>query len=494
MTVTLQRLIGGAMVLALALAVMLVAPRPAQAHVGGCGPTQQSASDSGVLATVAHAINVYQAVLQIAEGCEPKYADVDAKIERDFVVEGQVGAQRGAGQGGERTFAPCVRGMAAGTFPCDGIDMLSHVSHAELGTTFVNDIWGWTDPEANRDYALVGAIEGTVFVDITNPLRPQVLGILPAHTLDPNREVWRDIKVFDDHAFVVSEATGHGIQVFDLTQLRDWDGTYTTYENTAHYDGHGSAHNININEDTGFAYSVGARASDSDPALGCGTGLHMIDVNDPTAPTFAGCFQTLDYVHDTQCVIYEGPDADHRGRELCFNSTPSAPGQGHTVSIVDVTDKANPVSLSSQPYDAAGYSHQGWLTPDQRFFLHGDELDEFFGEVDTTTTRVWDVSDLDDPQLVDVFTNGATSIDHNVYTHGDRAYASNYTSGLRIFDTSEPADMEEVGFFDIYPENDDPTFEGGTWSNYAEFRRPGVVAVSSIDRGLFILRPRGSVR
>jgi hypothetical protein len=34
------------------------------------------------------------------------------------------------------------------------------------------------------------------------------------------------------------------------------------------------------------------------------------------------------------------------------------------------------------------------------------------------------------------------------------------------------------------------TFEGGTWSNYPYFRQQGVVAVSSIDRGLFILQPR----
>src|SRR5690606_20150628 len=69
---------------------------------------------------------------------------------------------------------------------------------------------------------------------------------------------WRDIKVYENYAFIVSENTNHGLQVFDLTDLRDWDGTFTTYEVAAHYTGHGNAHNININEETGFAYSVGA--------------------------------------------------------------------------------------------------------------------------------------------------------------------------------------------------------------------------------------------
>jgi choice-of-anchor B domain-containing protein len=91
-----------------------------------------------------------------------------------------------------------------------------------------------------------------------------------------------------------------------------------------------------------------------------------------------------------------------------------------------------------------------------------------------------------------VFENDTTSIDHNLYTKGDRVYASNYTTGLRIYDASDPGSgLEELAYFDVYPENDNATFEGGTWSNYPYFRQKNIVAVSSIDRGLFILQPRG---
>jgi choice-of-anchor B domain-containing protein len=416
-----------------------------------------------------------------------KYDDVEVKIERDWETSGT--AQNDGKGRAPSTFAPCVKGMAAGTFPCDGVDMLSHVSHAELGTTFVNDIWGWTDPATKRDYALVGSSEGTVFVDITDAKRPQVLGILPTASSEGGA-FWRDIKVYADHAYVVSEHTDHGMQVFDLTQLRDWDGDYTTYEQTAHYDVFGRAHNIAINEDTGYAYAVGARGGEER----CNFGLHMIDISVARAPTFAGCFDDNGYVHDTQCVVYEGPDTRHLGSEICFNSNAVGPfgvDEGDFVDIVDVTDKDNPVSLARVPYPDSGYSHQGWLTPDQRYFLHGDEGDEI-GHGSGTTTRVWDVSDLEDPKLIQVFENDTTSIDHNLYTQGRYAYASNYTSGLRVYDTRDVAGsgLEEVAFFDVYPENDNPTFEGGTWSNYPYFRQKGVVAVSSIDRGLFILQPR----
>ncbi|MGH2656578.1 MAG: choice-of-anchor B family protein [Actinomycetota bacterium] len=415
---------------------------------------------------------------------EAQYAGVMSRQNDTFDAVAANAAEHSSAPEG---FAPCVNGMAADTYPCDGIDMMSFVPHAELGTTFVNDIWGWTDPQTSRDYALVGASEGTVFVDISDPKRPDVLGILPTQST-AGGIFWRDIKVFSDHAYIVSEHSGHGMQVFDLTQLRDWDGTYTTYAPTTVYTEFGRAHNIAINTETGFAYAVGAREGN-----GCGFGLHMIDINDPASPTFAGCFADHGYIHDTECVIYEGPDAAHIGKEICFNSNPTATGVGgpHRVSIVDVTDKSAPVPLSAEIYANNGYSHQGWLTPDQQFFLHGDELDEVFHGVNTTT-RVWDVRDLDDPELIGVFANDTTSIDHNLYTEGRVATASNYTSGLRVYDTRNVSagELSELAFFDVYPENDNASFEGGTWSNYPFFRQKKIVAVSSMDRGLFVLRPR----
>ncbi|MGH3646847.1 MAG: choice-of-anchor B family protein [Micromonosporaceae bacterium] len=386
-------------------------------------------------------------------------------------------------------YAPCIEGMAADSFPCSGVDMMSHLTLSQLGLTFANDIWGWTDPKTGREYALLGGIEGTVFVDISDAKRPDVVGILPTHST-AGGDFWRDIKVYANHAYVVSENTDHGMQVFDLTRLRGVTGDPVTFTEDADYAEFGSAHNLNINEDTGYAYVVGSNT--------CAGGLHMVDINTPAAPTSAGCFAADGYIHDTQCVIYAGPDAAHQGREICVNSAAtfndfSPEGIINTVTVTDVTDKANPVSLSRLEYPDDGYSHQGWLTPDQKFFLHNDELDEVFHGV-STTTRIFDVRDLDAITLTAATDNGVTSIGHNTYTEGNRAYASNYTSGLRIFNTNKVAagQLPEVGYFDLYPENDNASFEGGTWSNYPYYKQK-VIAVSSMDRGLFVLKPRGSV-
>jgi choice-of-anchor B domain-containing protein len=399
-----------------------------------------------------------------------------------------------AGQGKSRkpqNHTRCIRGTA-GEYACKNVDLMDQVGLAQLGLSFVNDIWGWDDPKTKRSYSLVGGTEGTVFVDITDPKRAKVLGILPAHTLDPQFPWWRDLKVYKNHVYVVSEQTGHGLQVFDLTQLRSDPPGYTTYAETAHYPGFSWSHNININEETGFAYPVGSST--------CEGGLHMVDITTPASPTFAGCFAEHGYIHDTQCVVYRGPDADWQGREICFNSNAEVhhnppPGSDpitNALSIVDVTDKANPVVISRTEYAGDGYSHQGWLTPNQQYFLHGDELDELEHGVNTTT-RVWDVRDLDAPVMTLAWENPKTAaIDHNMYTEGKYVYQSNYSAGLRVLDASRvsaPA-LREVAFFDVSPEDDDPHFDRGTWSNYPYHRKAHIVTVSSMDRGLFVLKTR----
>jgi choice-of-anchor B domain-containing protein len=410
--------------------------------------------------------------------------DLNALQEPDF---GQVAAMAAANSNAPRTSAPCIRGYA-GEFPCSKIDLLSFIPSADLGGTFINDIWGWTDPQTGADYVLVGAIEGLAVVDISDPKRPVVLGLLPTHST-AGGDLWRDVKVYADHAFVVSENEGHGMQVLDLRPLRDLDRSTTpvTFSETAHYDGFEDAHNIAINEDSGYAYVVG---SDT-----CAGGPHMVDISDPANPAFAGCFDDHGYTHDTQCVIYQGPDADYAGSEICFGSNANFDGTPffNTLSIADVTDKSSPVGIANAEYPGSedGYSHQGWLTPDHSYFLQGDELDELFFR-NNTRTRIWDVRDLDNPNVIGVFENSTTSIDHNIYVQGRFAFASNYTSGLRVYDIKNIAsgELSETAYFDVYPENDNPSFEGGSWSNFPFFAQKGVVAVTSMDRGLFILKPR----
>ena len=150
---------------------------------------------------------------------------------------------------------PCSGGTAAG-FPCSNFKLMGQITSGAMDASSANDSWGWTDPSSGIEYAIIALTNGTAFIDISDPLDPIYLGKLPTHT-DPS--TWRDVKVYNNHAFVVSEASGHGMQVFDLTRLRNVTNAPVTFTEDAHYDGFGSAHNIVINEDTGYAYPVGTQ-------------------------------------------------------------------------------------------------------------------------------------------------------------------------------------------------------------------------------------------
>jgi choice-of-anchor B domain-containing protein len=387
--------------------------------------------------------------------------------------------------------AKCQDGMA-GVYPCENVDLEGFVPLPVLGGATGNDIWGWTDPKTGSEYALMGTSTSTGFVDVTDPQDPKLLGFLPTQGT-PDMVLWRDIKVDGHYAFIVSEVTGSGMQVFDLHRLRDAGDTPQVFTEDAFYAEVSNTHNISINTATDFAYLVGTNTCEANGESG---GLHMVDISKPLEPKFAGCatvdeFAAQDeeepnnYVHDVECVVYDGPDGDYQGREICFGSNEN------TVAIYDVTDKKSPRVISTTTYDTAAYTHQGSLTEDKRFFLFGDELDEQEHGVNTTT-YILDVSDLDAPPTPKAFTHESVSIDHNMYVHDGRVYQSNYAEGLRILDVDNAAlaagKLDEVGYFDVVPGLDYPEF-AGTWSNY--MFPSGTIVVSAIENhvsGLFVLR------
>lgn len=362
----------------------------------------------------------------------------------------------------------CVDGLAD-EFACSGISLARWIALEELGGSFGNDSWGWVDPLDQREYALMGLDNGVSIVDITMPQAPVWMGRVPTNTIS---SIWRDIKVFNNHVFIVADNAGlHGMQVFDLTRVRGVTGTPTFAADVVYAD-FGSAHNIAINEATGFAYVVG-----SDTCFG---GLHMIDINEPFNPSFAGCHGTDGYTHDVVCVDYAGPDTDHTGKEICIASNEDK------VVIVDTTDKNNTVTLASINYPDVGFVHQAWLTEDHRFLLVDDELDELNLGVNTRT-HVIDVTSLDAPQYLYAHEHASSAIDHNLYVLGDRVFEANYSAGLRVLSFGDLATdtFAEVAFFDTYPDSNAAEFVGA-WNVYPFFPS-GTVIVSDSDRGLFVL-------
>jgi choice-of-anchor B domain-containing protein len=395
----------------------------------------------------------------------------------------------------------CSDGLSNEKYSCENIDLVAHVPVEELLTEpldngkALNDIWGWTDPQTGIEYALVGLTDGVAFVDISTPSDPEVVAKLNETTSSSKstannlwkgtiahdeKSAWRDFKVYENYLYVVSDAQPHGLQVFDLTRLRDIDDPPAMLREDVLYEEFENAHNIAINTETGFAYIGGSDTY--------GGGLHIVDIQDPLNPEFAGFHSdstvgrnSTGYVHDMQCVSYQGPDADYQSDEICMNSS-----ETHLV-IANVTDKEHTSTISKVTYEGNAYAHQGWLTEDHRYFLLDDESDEHQGI--NTRTYIWDVQNLDDPKLIDVYQSSLTVIDHNQFVKGDYVYQANYTSGLRILNLENIIDgiLEEVAHFDTFPAGNRLEFDGA-WSNYPYFES-GVVIVSDITNGLFILKP-----
>ena len=366
--------------------------------------------------------------------------------------------------------AACVEGRAA-DFPCSGVDLRSRVPINAMGGNTGNDLWAWTDPDTRREYALMGLDNGTAFVDVTDAEAPVFLGRLPTRTVP---STWRDIKVYQDHAYIVADGAGaHGMQFFDLARLRGVtapqtfspDGVYLEFAN---------AHNIAVNEDTGFAYAVGTNT--------CGGGLHIIDIRTPNNPMFAGCHSPR-YTHDTQCVTYQGPDAQFAGREICVSA------DENRFAIADVTLKSAPLTLAAIAYPDMVYAHQGWLSEDHRYFFLGDELDEMNLGV-PTRTHVFDIAELTAPQYLYAYEAGTTATDHNLYVLGNMVFQANYRAGMRVlqFNDLAVADIAEVAFFDTDPDSDATGFVGA-WSVYP-YLASGNVLVSDTRGGLFVLAVR----
>jgi choice-of-anchor B domain-containing protein len=360
----------------------------------------------------------------------------------------------------------CVGG-SAGNFSCAGIDLKQRVALATMQGTSGTDIWGWVDPQSENEYALMGMTNGTAFVDVSVPESPVYLGILPTQTVESDS---RDIKVYSNHAYIVADGAGaHGMQVFDLTRLRTAVPPETFMADVV-YNGFSNAHNLAINEDTGFAYVVGTNTC---------FGLHIVNINMPNNPIFRECHLSI-YIHDTQCVNYRGPDTDHAGSEICMNSAEDR------VTIADVSNKSSQVTISEVVYPDLGYVHQGWLTEDHEFLLIDDEFDELSFNV-PTRTHVFDVTDLDAPAYVFAYEAATSAIDHNLYVLDNRVFQANYTTGLRVLEFSDLANSElmEIAFFDTFPDSDTANFDGA-WSVYPYFPS-GTIIVSDISNGLFIL-------
>lgn len=369
------------------------------------------------------------------------------------------------------------RDPAGPEFDAQGVSMMSNVPLSSFATNpaWANEVWGYTSP-SGREYAIMGLECAFAIIEVTDPFAPNIIIEIPGSC-----SVWRDTAIHGQFAYGVADAVGDGMYIMDLTNIDAGVVNWTVQNLPMGGEFFERAHNAIVNPDSGYLY-LGIPNN-----LG-GEGLAVFDTfTNPAVPAYVGQWTDgLDFVrcHDMQIITYT--TAPYAGQEIAFCF-----GEGNGLYIADVTNKAAMVTLGSLFYPNTTYAHQGWIDDDRQYVYLGDELDERDNpNVSNTTTYVINVSDLSNPTLETEIVNQWCSIDHNLHVKGSNVYASNYTSGLRIYNVSDVNNIYEVGYFDSHPESNATTFDG-TWGNYP-FLPSGNILLSDRARGLFVLDARAA--
>lgn len=324
---------------------------------------------------------------------------------------------------------------------------LSNFNYQTAHGAELSNIWGYADEDGN-EYALVGTTEGISIVDVTNPTSPNEVFWLPRAS-----NIWRELKVYGDYLYVTTEAS-EGLTIIDMSPLpasnvlpvaqyfgptgQEWESSHTIFM-----------------DENGYAYISGANRGNG--------GIIILDVfTNPMAPIEVGFFDDW-YSHD------------------CFARNDTLFGAHISdgfFSIIDVSDKSNPVLLATKTTPGF-FTHNIWLSNNGNFVLTTDEKPGAF-------VAAYDITDVGNILETDrIQTSAGTGvIPHNTHILGDFAITSYYRDGVTIHDISRPNNLVEVGKFDTSPLNGNGF--NGCWGVYPYLPSGNIIA-SDIEGGLFVL-------
>ncbi|HIA95092.1 MAG TPA: choice-of-anchor B family protein [Candidatus Marinimicrobia bacterium] len=304
------------------------------------------------------------------------------------------------------------------------------------------DIWGYTDANTGIEYALICARdEGLSIIDITDD-PPVEVGFVPS--IEPGNDA-KDVKVYDHYAILIKEY--EPAQVINLADPADPVVVSTIHFGDPYTDG--GAHNCYV--DGQYLYAIGHDIA----------GFEIYDMSSPQSPTLVGNYDTY-YYHDI--YVQNG---------IAY----AAAIHGEGVDIVDVSNFSQIQLLANLNYPGSG-AHNCWTTEDGNYLIVGDEIGE------GPWTRIFDIQDLDNITMVAEYIVDPEATVHNSYVKGNFLYVAHYTEGVRIVDLTNPAEPEEIAYYDTYLPNE-YGYEG-CWSVYPYFESGKIIA-SDLSSGLFVL-------
>lgn len=333
-------------------------------------------------------------------------------------------------------------------------------SLASNGIQTFNACWGWYDSIKKREYAIMGSVDSTYFIDVTDPLNPKKCAV-EAGT--GRFSTWRDYDTYDHYCYAVQDVRPGTLQIFDLQYLPDsvvkvYDSDSLLY----------LSHTIFIEGDRLYANSVTTN-------FGTRRALQIMSLKNPEKPELIGVL--------TPPVFGGAPAFNFCHDAHVRNDTLYCSGENSGLFIYDVSNPSNARPLASiTDYPEKGYNHSSWLTEDGKSLVFVDENFDL-------GIKIYDVSDFSNIQLQSVFQSNPNAVVHNPYIKGDYLYLAYYEDGVYIYNIKDPENPVLTAYYDTHPQNEDGVYNGfrGCWSVYP-FLPSGIILASDQTNGLFVLK------
>ncbi|MGH7730100.1 MAG: LVIVD repeat-containing protein, partial [Candidatus Eiseniibacteriota bacterium] len=323
--------------------------------------------------------------------------------------------------------------------------------------------WSYVHSDGT-EYAVIGVngltapSAGTAIYRLSDPAAPVLVGFIPGPP-----SIWREMKSYRDWIYVTTEATGagQGLQIIRMTNPNSpvLAATYTTNFITSH--------TVSVDTTRGLLVCNGTR-----DAIGEWTGMRILALNNsgigatPETPVELAWWPGVmpvpndKYVHDSVPI----------GSRLYTSCIWAG-----IERVVDITNPAAPTEIAAWSYPG-GFTHNAWPDATGNWLYVTDE-------VNGQPLKIFDISNLAVPTLVNAITSNPQAIVHNAHVKGNVLFLANYTEGIRALDLSDPAHPAEFAWADSYA-GPSGGFSG-VWE-VAAFFPSGTVVASDRNSGLYV--------
>lgn len=339
------------------------------------------------------------------------------------------------------------------------INLLDHWADDSLPATSskvrYNECWGYTID--NQEYAIAGSTKGTHIFKITNDNRFEQVDFILGRYANP-AVAHRDYKIFKNYLYAVCDEGESSLQIIDLSYLPD--SVHVEIDDPSF----SRVHNLYIDSSNALMYACSIVPMEGGVIQDLKS-MAVYSLANPLAPL----------------LLYTGPTDIPEVHDAYVRDNIAYLNCGFDgLRVYDFSDPTTPSYLQNISfYQDQGYNHQGWLTPDGKRYIFGDETEG-------KKLKNCKVNENHELSIVNSFgtNHEENSVPHNIMLSNNFAYVAYYNEGLRIYDI-RPTVPIEIAHYDTYPQ--ESSFKMfGAWGIYSKLPS-GRLIVSDRINGVFLI-------